>query len=156
MCDLYLPHARPLSKQHTWALTPVPLLPQRRPSVPARAPVGFIPGLQSSEAYYPNTTARMLRGASWERLLSRIGDALMMHLLLHGSIFLSLPNGCFLQVSGAPAPQVSRKDAPPRHVPSSPDAAIRLIFSKRFTNLTWAFWTALSAISSLLVSHRLV
>lgn len=80
---------------------------QRRPSLAERPPVAFMPGLQSSEAYYPNTTARMLRGAVWERLLSRIGDAVMMHLLLYGSIFLALPNGCFLQVSGAPAPQVS-------------------------------------------------
>ena len=72
-------------------------------------PAGFMPGLQSSEAYYPNTTARLLRGAPWARLLSRIGDALMMHLLLHGSIFLPLPNGCFLQASGMPAPQVRCK-----------------------------------------------
>lgn len=79
---------------------------QRRPSVIAHPPVGFMPGLQSSEAHYPNTSARELRGAAWERLLSRVGDAVMVHLLLHASIFLALPNGCFLQVSGMPAPQV--------------------------------------------------
>lgn len=73
----------------------------------ARVSLGFMPGLQSSEAYFPNTTTRLLRGAVWERLLSRVGDALMMHLLLHSSIFVPLPNGSFLQVSGHPAPQVS-------------------------------------------------
>ena len=71
-----------------------------------------MPGLQSSQAFYPNTTARMLRGAAWDCLLSRIGDALMMHLLLYGSIFVALPNGSFLQVSGVPAPQVSDPSGP--------------------------------------------
>ena len=72
----------------------------------ARMGQGFVPGLHHSEAYYPNTTNAALCGPAWERLLSRVGDGVMMHLLLHCSLFLPLPNGCFLQASGTPIAQV--------------------------------------------------
>ena len=72
---------------------------------------GFVPGLHHAEAYYPNTTAAALRGAPWQRLLSRVGDGVMMHLLLHCSLFLPLPNGCFLQASGTPVAQVRTSTA---------------------------------------------
>ena len=82
------------------------MLLQRRPSMVAISSHGFVPGLHHAEAYYPNTTAAALRGLAWQRLLSRVGDGVMMHLLLHCSLFLPLPNGCFLQASGTPVAQV--------------------------------------------------
>ena len=81
---------------------------------------GFVPGLHHAEAYYPNTTAAALRSPAWQRLLSRVGDGVMMHLLLHCYLFLPLPNGCFLQAAGAPAAQVpptaSRRVIPVLHL----------------------------------------
>lgn len=75
---------------------------QRRPSSKAQ----FVQGLHRTEAYYPNTTIKQLRQPSWQLLLSRIGDSLMLHLLMHVTIFVPLPNGCYLQVNGLPAAQV--------------------------------------------------
>lgn len=49
----------------------------------------------------------MLAGAPWERLLSRCGDAVMLHTLLHASLFAPLPRGCLLQLSGPPAAEVT-------------------------------------------------
>lgn len=43
-----------------------------------------------------------------QMLLSRCGDAPMLHLLLHASVFAPLPNGCLLQLSGLPAVEVRR------------------------------------------------
>lgn len=63
-------------------------------------------GLYRTEAYYPNTTIKQLKQPSWQLLLSRIGDSLMLHLLMHVTIFVPLPNGCYLQVTGLPAAQV--------------------------------------------------
>ena len=48
-----------------------------------------------------NSTAAQLEGGAWQLLLSRIGDTLMLFLLMHTSIFLPLPHGCFLQAAGA-------------------------------------------------------
>lgn len=39
-------------------------------------------------------------------LLERCGDAIMLHLLKHASLFAPLPNGCLLQLSGIPAWEV--------------------------------------------------
>ncbi len=75
---------------------------QRRPSSKAQ----YVQGLHRTEAYYPNTTIKQLKQPSWQLLLSRIGDSLMLHLLLHVTIFVPLPNGCYLQVTGLPAAQV--------------------------------------------------
>ena len=63
-------------------------------------------GLRTVEAFYPNTTANLLRHHAWERLLACIGDAAMLHLLQHASLFQPAPNGSWLQLSGAPAAQV--------------------------------------------------
>ncbi len=63
-------------------------------------------GLRTMEAFYPNTTANLLRHNAWERLLACIGDAAMLHLLQHASLFQPAPNGSWLQLSGAPAAQV--------------------------------------------------
>ncbi len=57
------------------------------------------------QAAHPATTA--LCAAPWPLLLSRLGDTLMLYLLLHASIFVSLPNGCYLQASGPPVAQAS-------------------------------------------------
>ena len=75
---------------------------QRRPSSKAQ----YVQGLHRTEAYYPNTTIKQLKQPSWQLLLSRIGDSLMLHLLMHATIFVPLPNGCYLQVTGLPAAQV--------------------------------------------------
>lgn len=75
---------------------------QRRPSSKAQ----YVQGLHRTEAYYPNTTIKQLKQTSWQLLLSRIGDSLMLHLLMHVTIFVPLPNGCYLQVTGLPAAQV--------------------------------------------------
>ena len=76
---------------------------QRRPSTR----VQYVQGLHKTEAYYPNTTTKLLTGPAWQLLLSRIGDSLMLYLLMHATMFASLPNGCYLQLSGMPASQVS-------------------------------------------------
>jgi len=57
------------------------------------------------QSAHPATTA--LCAAPWPLLLSRLGDTLMLYLLLHASIFVSLPNGCYLQASGPPVAQAS-------------------------------------------------
>ena len=79
---------------------------QRRPGTAAAAAAVPIQGTQGAEAYHPNTTVRMLKGPDWQRLLLLVGDSLMLHLLAHTSIFVPLPNGCFLQVSGPAIAQV--------------------------------------------------
>lgn len=76
---------------------------QRRPSAKAQ----YVQGLHRTEAHYPNTTIKILKGPAWQLLLSRIGDSLMLYLLMHVSIFLPMSNGCYLQVTGTPATQVS-------------------------------------------------
>ena len=43
---------------------------------------------------------------AWGLLLAWIGDSLMLHLLVHASIFVQLPNGCYLQVTGQPINKV--------------------------------------------------
>ena len=63
-------------------------------------------GLRTVEAFYPNTTANLLRHQAWEHLLACIGDAAMLYLLQHASLFQPAPNGSWLQLCGAPAAQV--------------------------------------------------
>ena len=53
-----------------------------------------------------NTTTTQLQGEAWQLLLSRVGDTLMLYLLMHTSLFLPLSHGCFLQASGACIAQV--------------------------------------------------
>ncbi|KAK9817956.1 hypothetical protein WJX72_004857 [[Myrmecia] bisecta] len=75
---------------------------KRRPSTSAF----YLQGMHNAEAYYPNTTTKSLRDGPWPLLLSRIGDSLMLYLLMHVSIFLPLANGCYLQVAGTPIGKV--------------------------------------------------
>ena len=53
-----------------------------------------------------NTTTAQLQGQAWQLLLSRVGDTLMLFLLMHTSLFLPLPHGCYLQASGTCIAQV--------------------------------------------------
>ena len=55
---------------------------------------------------YPNTTTKTLKDPAWELLLKRIGQPMMLHLLLHCAIFVGLPNACYLQVCGRPVNDV--------------------------------------------------
>jgi len=75
---------------------------QKRPSSRVAPTVGLF----GTEAYHCNTTTELLKGEAWQLLLSRIGDILMLYLLMHTSLFLPLPNGCFLQVTGVPIAEV--------------------------------------------------
>lgn len=61
---------------------------------------GQVPGLYHAEAAAANTSAPLLWAEPWQRLLGRVGDALMSHLLTHAAIFAPLPNGNYLQLAG--------------------------------------------------------
>ena len=63
-------------------------------------------GMLHTEEQSAHVATSALCAAPWPLLLSRLGDTLMLYLLLHASIFLSLPNGCYLQASGPPVAQV--------------------------------------------------
>eukprot|EP00727_Mastigamoeba_balamuthi_P001166 m51a1_g11046 putative telomerase reverse transcriptase (1147) ;mRNA; f:456552-494419 len=59
-------------------------------------------GMSEASMRFPNTLHNLLIGPDWELLLSRVGDPVMVHVLLHEFVFCPLPRGCFLQVSGPP------------------------------------------------------
>ena len=59
----------------------------------------------SGKGQYGVSTLEELKSKPWQLLLSRIGDVLMLHLLMHAAIFKPLPNSCFLQLTGVPADQ---------------------------------------------------
>ena len=61
------------------------------------------------EAVQPNTTTHSLCIGPWEQLLSIIGDAAMLHLLLHTTLWQALPNGCYLQLTGPPVSKVASR-----------------------------------------------
>ena len=65
--------------------------------------------LQGIECFFPNTLLDQVLTPSWEALLSRIGDVLMMHVLLERVILIRLPNQCFQQISGLPLPDLLRQ-----------------------------------------------
>ncbi|RKO86470.1 hypothetical protein BDK51DRAFT_9595, partial [Blyttiomyces helicus] len=50
--------------------------------------------------FFPNTLVNAVNTPPWQTLLPRIGDAMMTHLLLHTSLFISLSDGCYYQVAG--------------------------------------------------------
>lgn len=54
----------------------------------------------------PLPAVQLLQGPGWRALLGRVGDTLMLHLLLHCSVFLPLPNNSYLQVAGPPIHEV--------------------------------------------------
>lgn len=51
--------------------------------------------------HYPNTLVAVLKRPCWQALHKLMGDALMIHLLLHYAIFTKLrqPKGSYIQVS---------------------------------------------------------
>ncbi|KAF8627995.1 hypothetical protein AX15_004120 [Amanita polypyramis BW_CC] len=49
---------------------------------------------------YVNTIVTSLQAPEWDALLQRIGIDAMIHLLTYTSMFVSLPNGCFCQMTG--------------------------------------------------------
>eukprot|EP01105_Mastigella_eilhardi_P020645 TRINITY_DN4932_c0_g1_i2.p1 TRINITY_DN4932_c0_g1~~TRINITY_DN4932_c0_g1_i2.p1 ORF type:complete len:947 (+),score=178.54 TRINITY_DN4932_c0_g1_i2:2-2842(+) len=57
-------------------------------------------GRHGSVCLYPNTLHKIILGPNWDLLLTRIGDALLLHMLLRLCVFTPLPNGCFFQLSG--------------------------------------------------------
>lgn len=65
-------------------------------------------GSSTAESYYHNSVSASLEAPAWQLLLSRIGDTLMLFLLLHVSMFSRLRNNCCLQLTGAPVVQVAR------------------------------------------------
>ncbi|PSC73504.1 telomerase reverse transcriptase [Micractinium conductrix] len=84
---------------------------KRRNAAGARS----VPGMTTAEALHHNSTTATLCSPAWQLLLSRVGDTLMLYLLLHTSLFAELPNACCLQLSGPPISQVARawrKQAP--------------------------------------------
>ncbi len=56
--------------------------------------------LYHAECWCTNTSSQLLLAPEWQLLLARIGDSLMLHLLLHSSLFLWLPNNNYMQVAG--------------------------------------------------------
>ena len=67
--------------------------------------LGFAKGMHGAEQRSANTTTPTLCAPPWPLLLSRLGDVLMLYLLLHACIFVPLPNRCYLQVAGPPVAQ---------------------------------------------------
>ena len=61
---------------------------------------------RATETCHLNSSVEILKSEAWQLLLSRIGDAMMLHLLMHAAIFKPLPNGCFLQIAGTAVDQV--------------------------------------------------
>ena len=52
--------------------------------------------------YGKANNAKTMTSPAWELLLSRVGDTVMLHLLLNVSMFGTLENGCYFQLSGVP------------------------------------------------------
>lgn len=53
-------------------------------------------------------TAKTMCSPAWQLLLTRIGDTLMLYLLLHVSMFSTLENDCFFQLTGYPVTLAAR------------------------------------------------
>ena len=65
-------------------------------------------GSVAVEAVAGNTVVDYMLSSPWNLLLSRIGDTLMLYLLLHSSIFQSLANHCCCQLAGPSVVKVAR------------------------------------------------
>jgi hypothetical protein len=74
---------------------------------PGTAGGGFVPGLYHTEQQHPNTTHAALLSPEWAVLLGRVGDEVMLVLLLHGAVFSPLPGGNYVQLAGTPVHTVS-------------------------------------------------
>ena len=78
---------------------------QKRPSTNARQ----LAGTANTEVYHTNAVADSLISPAWPLLLSRIGDTLMLYLLLHCSMFTRVENDCCFQLTGLPAVRRARE-----------------------------------------------
>ncbi|XP_072033355.1 telomerase reverse transcriptase-like [Amphiura filiformis] len=61
-----------------------------------------VPGASDTGHFLPGNTGNQLKTPNWKRLLSRIGDEVMMHLLGDLSVFVKAPPSCFIQLTGTP------------------------------------------------------
>ena len=77
---------------------------QKRPSASGRQ----LQGTANTEIYFTNSIADSLLSPPWQLLLSRIGDTLMLYLLLNMSMFSVLANECCLQLTGPSLVQIAR------------------------------------------------
>ncbi len=67
--------------------------------------VGALSRVKNSKnvlCYGKANNAKTMTSPAWELLLSRVGDTVMLHLLLNVSMFGTLENGCYFQLSGVP------------------------------------------------------
>jgi hypothetical protein len=76
-----------------------------------------------------------VQSPEWQQLLARIGDTLMLHLLLHTSIFLPLPNNSFLQVVGKPMHEVWAAAAHDIRRHAMPVTAVRCLLPWRASSV---------------------
>ncbi|KAI8822065.1 uncharacterized protein EV422DRAFT_416045 [Fimicolochytrium jonesii] len=67
-----------------------------------RAKGNRVVGAHGIENYFPNTIINILKAECWQNLLRRIGFEMMCDLLLNTTMFLCMPNGCVVQLTGIP------------------------------------------------------
>lgn len=65
-------------------------------------------GAHRTEMYCIDGTAKSMCSPAWQLLQTRIGDTLMLYLLLHVSMFSTLENDCFFQLTGYPVTLAAR------------------------------------------------
>lgn len=65
-------------------------------------------GAHRTEMYCIDGTAKSMCSPAWQLLQTRIGDTLMLYLLLHVSMFSTLENECFFQLTGYPVTLAAR------------------------------------------------
>ncbi|XP_070542582.1 telomerase reverse transcriptase-like [Ptychodera flava] len=54
------------------------------------------------ESNQPGVACSRFQSRPWQTLLNRVGDDIMMHLLLHTSLFMFVPPDCYVQITGIP------------------------------------------------------
>lgn len=62
--------------------------------------------LNGLETFYPNTLIDHLKAPQWQILHSKIGDDAMSKIMEHCSVFVRLPDGAHLQVTGPPVSEL--------------------------------------------------
>eukprot|EP00794_Sanderia_malayensis_P007418 gene7418-8238_t len=61
---------------------------------------------QNYECSFPNSNVSFISTSAWEHLFNNIGCDMMVHLLSKLSLFLKMPNGCLVQLSGRPVERI--------------------------------------------------
>lgn len=80
--------------------------------------VAYIPGMEDVEFVSPSSIYENIRSSrDWQDVLSRVGDAALLDLLINKSLFMALENGSYLQLAGpalydTPAKKDTGKPAP--------------------------------------------